>query len=217
MSSATNKAELKKQIVITGTGRAGTTFLVELLTGLGLDTGFKIEQISGLKNEIAQAGLEHQVGLESSPYIVKDPSFSEYAHTVFANANVDIEHIFIPIRDVELVASSRRKNDKDQWKSLSLNNKINFFRKPWLLQGGLIGTRSRKKGVQESVLMQRLYNLLLESAQYHVPVTFIAFPDLVHRPDFLYSKLAPILQSVSYSDFLSVFEKVANPDLVHDI
>ena len=28
------------KVIITGTGRAGTTFLMQLLTAIGLDTGF---------------------------------------------------------------------------------------------------------------------------------------------------------------------------------
>ena len=34
----------RRHLVITGVGRSGTTFLVELLTGLGLDTGFHVTQ-----------------------------------------------------------------------------------------------------------------------------------------------------------------------------
>ena len=33
----------RRHVVITGTGRAGTSFLVELLTHLGLETGFGVE------------------------------------------------------------------------------------------------------------------------------------------------------------------------------
>ena len=39
----------RKHVVITGTGRAGTTFLIEVLTILGLDTGFNIEELSSGK------------------------------------------------------------------------------------------------------------------------------------------------------------------------
>lgn len=50
----------RTHIVITGTGRSGTTFLIELLTQLGLETGFNASDIDivSKKNHIARAGLE---------------------------------------------------------------------------------------------------------------------------------------------------------------
>ncbi len=202
------------QVVITGTGRSGTTVLIELLTKLGMNTGFVSEDLNNLKNQIARAGLERRVGVEPYSYIVKDPSFIDYAATVFGRDDLDIEHIFIPIRDIEAVANSRRQNQRAQFKRLSFKHKRNYLRQPWLLEGGLLGTKSLKKGKQEAVLLQRLYDLLLEAAKYQVPVTFIEFPDLVHRPDYLYEKLEPIMKGVEFSEFLSVFNSVVTPEMI---
>jgi hypothetical protein len=57
--------------LISGTGRAGTTFLVVLLTRLGLDTGFAEETM--MIDEIARAGLEHAFIEPTSPYLIKSP------------------------------------------------------------------------------------------------------------------------------------------------
>jgi hypothetical protein len=35
---------MKRHILISGTGRAGTTFLVQLFTALGFDTGFDLNR-----------------------------------------------------------------------------------------------------------------------------------------------------------------------------
>jgi hypothetical protein len=43
--------------VITGTGRAGTTFLVDLLTHLGLDTGYSTNTLDQFKYKNPRAGL----------------------------------------------------------------------------------------------------------------------------------------------------------------
>jgi len=64
---------LRRHVVISGTGRAGTTFLVALLTNLGFDTGFPEKEIERLKSETARAGLEHYIREEGSPYIIKSP------------------------------------------------------------------------------------------------------------------------------------------------
>ena len=50
----------RKHVVITGTGRAGTTFLVELLTALGMDTGYDVDDLPTRKSTVARAGLEHE-------------------------------------------------------------------------------------------------------------------------------------------------------------
>ncbi len=63
----------RKHILITGTGRAGTTFMVELLTHLGLDTGFNADTVTGLKDEMGRAGLEKDIRNNDCPFIVKSP------------------------------------------------------------------------------------------------------------------------------------------------
>ena len=45
-------------VVISGTGRAGTTFLVQLLTHLGLDTGFDPHTMEALPATDLQAALK---------------------------------------------------------------------------------------------------------------------------------------------------------------
>jgi hypothetical protein len=56
---------------ISGTGRAGTSFLVQLLTYLELDTGFTEDTLILDKN--ARAGLELDILSRNAPYIVKKP------------------------------------------------------------------------------------------------------------------------------------------------
>ncbi len=51
-------AEPIHKVIITGTGRAGTTFLVQLLTELGLDTGYTRRTWSRDYFEHCDAGLE---------------------------------------------------------------------------------------------------------------------------------------------------------------
>ena len=58
-------------MLITGTGRSGTTFLVELLANLGLDTGYKPEELKDHKKKVGRAGLEKDIRADDSPYIVK--------------------------------------------------------------------------------------------------------------------------------------------------
>lgn len=69
MNKNNQVAMTRHHTIISGTGRAGTTFLVELLTQLGLDT-----QADKLGYSInAHAGLEADITLPNAPYIVKNP------------------------------------------------------------------------------------------------------------------------------------------------
>ena len=80
--------EYRKHIVITGTGRAGTSFLVELLTNLGLDTGYRSEELNKFKYSLGRAGFENDIRKENNPYIVKDPVFCDYAEEVFKREDI---------------------------------------------------------------------------------------------------------------------------------
>ena len=88
---------VRNHVIITGTGRSGTTFLVDLLTNLGLETGFSIEEIASKKSRQARAGLEYDVRQDDSPFIVKNPKFCDYAEEVFRRDDIVIEHIFVPV------------------------------------------------------------------------------------------------------------------------
>jgi hypothetical protein len=97
----------RHHVVITGTGRAGTTFLVELLTCLGLDTGFSADSVGQKKDRHGRAGLEHDIRESNCPFLVKSPWFCDYAEEVICRDDILIEHIFIPIRDLNAAAESR--------------------------------------------------------------------------------------------------------------
>ena len=71
---------MKHHVIISGTGRAGTTFLVQLLTALGLDTGFD-SPTSGIF-ENCRAGMEWDLRHPNAPYIIKNPWLCDYLHEI---------------------------------------------------------------------------------------------------------------------------------------
>ena len=62
-----------RHIVITGTGRAGTTALVKLFDVCGVETRANDLRLY----PTARAGLESRLAGDDSPYVVKDPLLSE--------------------------------------------------------------------------------------------------------------------------------------------
>jgi hypothetical protein len=113
------------RILICGTGRAGTSFLVRLLTYFGEDTGFSPERESYFGD--VRAGCEHaangwdDVALwEKLPRIVKSPYLSTSLHLV----PVPIEHILIPVRDID-DATKSREGEKLHWPGVDDQRKKN--------------------------------------------------------------------------------------------
>ncbi|MBL1212939.1 MAG: hypothetical protein HND52_06240 [Ignavibacteriae bacterium] len=195
----------RQHIVITGTGRAGTTFLVQILTHLGLDTGFTPDNMVIDKN--ARAGLEHDIRNNDVPYIVKSPWFCDYVGEVLNREDIDIEHIFIPIRDSKSAAASRY----NVFKNTPFFKRI--ITKSAYINGGTWGTKRKNK--QEVILIQKLYDLLLSLSNTNIPVTLLKFPRIVNDSEYLFEKLKNILHDIEYHDFKLAFEKTARPDLVH--
>jgi hypothetical protein len=201
-------------VVITGTGRAGTTFLVQLLTNLNLNTGYKPEMVHKGIHEVARAGLENDVRKDSAPYIVKSTYFCDYAAEVVKREDIRLEHVFVPVRDLFAAAESRRFVTRKAVSKMPFWSRLKNRIKPPKVAGGLMHSRAKRK--QEKILMGQLYNLILALSEAHIPITLLQFPKLVKDSAYLYEKLKPILGTISYSEFTSIFNQTVRPELVHD-
>jgi hypothetical protein len=177
---------MRHHIVITGTGRAGTTFLVELFTHLRFDTGFTPEDIPKWKNKRCNAGLEHNIRRDDAPYIVKCPAFCDYVDQVVQNPGIEIDVVYVPIRKLEDAAESRRKISAQGY-----------------LAGGLWGTMDPEK--QEEILMSKLYNLLFWLSRYQIPVVFLQYPLMIQDRHYLREKLVDILWTKNQAVFKNEF------------
>jgi hypothetical protein len=205
----------RKHVVITGTGRSGTSFLVELLTHLGFETGFSSDDIESKKFKQARAGLEHDIRRKECPFIVKSPQFCDYAEEVIYRDDIVIEHIFIPVRDLHAAAESRRRVARNYDPSLPFVRRFKHMLKIRKFPGGLWHTRSRKQGRQEEVLLKLIYKLMLVISDTNLPVTFMRYPRIVKDCPYLFEKLKPILQNITYKSFCEVFNRTVRPELVH--
>ena len=189
---------MRHHVLITGTGRAGTTFLVELLTRCGLDTGFTPDTLDAHIHAESNAGLEHDVRNPNAPYIVKSPWICDYIDEVLSFDDTVIDHIFVPMRRIEDVAESRRR--------------VARTGSPY---GGLVHTNSLAPGDQELVHLKQIYNLLLHLSSTRIPITFLRFPRLVYDAGYTARKLAPLLNSVPWNAFVKSFDASAHPTLIH--
>jgi hypothetical protein len=205
----------RNHVIITGTGRSGTTFLVELLTHLGLETGFSVDDLESKKCKEAHAGLEYDIRRDDCPFIVKNPWFCDHAEEVICRDDIVIEHVFIPIRDVYAAAESRRHVVNTNLSCLSFVKRLKHMIRPQEFPGGLWHTRSSEPGKQEEILLRQIYELMLALSDTTIPVTFMRYPRIIEDCPYLFEKLTPILRGITFESFRAVFSRTVRPELVH--
>jgi hypothetical protein len=193
---------IRSHVVITGTGRAGTTFLIQLLTHLGLDTGFYVDTID--LSPIARAGLEMDIRDANAPYIVKSPFLCDFIEDVLASA-VRIEHAIIPVRQFSAAAASRA-----HVQTLTTGNADGEEKVP----GGLWDTDEVHN--QAAVLRLKFTKLIEVLVRHDIPMTFLWYPRLVRDPDYLYAKLNFLLGDIDLASFRMAFDRLVRPEWIHE-
>lgn len=192
----------RNHIVITGTGRAGTTFLVKLFTRMGLDTGWNAEKIPHTDKN-SRAGLEQNIlGNKKCSYIVKSPQICDQIDQIIANKSITLDHAIIPMRDIESAALSRIKVFNDAGKKK-------------YIAGGLWEAAAPEN--QEEVLRKKLIRLLLGLSKMQTPVTLLNYPKLTKDPDYLYHKIKPIFKNIELQEFKAAFHEIVDQKLVHQM
>src|ERR1700742_2253815 len=104
------EANHRKHLLIAGTGRAGTSFLVRYLNAVGLDTHLTRRGGDAEYDEAAQAGFEDlplSKVAEDLPYVIKSPWTCEFIDEVIADPQVRLDGVIIPVRDLMESAASR--------------------------------------------------------------------------------------------------------------
>ncbi|CAI8751560.1 hypothetical protein [Methylocaldum szegediense] len=192
----------KHHVIISGTGRSGTTFLIQLFTALGFDTGFS--DLTSAVHSNCNAGMEWDIRRANAPYIIKSPWLCDYLDDVLGSTNIVIDHAIIPIRHLYSAAESRRDVARRTDPSLYSGN----------IPGGLWHASNPQQ--QESVLAEQLYKIIYTIAKRDIPVTLLYFPRFIYEEEYLYRKIVPILNGIKYERYLEVFKQVARPELVHD-
>lgn len=94
---------MSSHVIITGTGRAGTSFLVEFLDACGLDAG---DLATSYYFDGAHAGYEHRPGGANLPYVIKNPLLHEHLDDP-ALLELGVDAVIIPVRDLRAAARSR--------------------------------------------------------------------------------------------------------------
>ena len=104
------QSESRHHLIVTGTGRAGTSFLVRYLTAMGLET--RISLYGDCQwDESANAGLEDLPRCDGTParlpYVIKTPWMCEVIDPLLTASGMVIDAVVIPVRDLVEAATSR--------------------------------------------------------------------------------------------------------------
>jgi len=208
------QSDAKHHLLISGPGRAGTSFLVRLLDTLGLETHFSRFGKYAQWDEFANAGAENLPvpALDPDmPYVVKSPWASEFIDQVLADRSIILDAVIIPLRDLDDAASSRvivELRDAIQHDGVTTE-----FDAPLALRGGAPGgiVYSLHPLDQKRILSVGFYQLVERLTAADVPVVFLHFPRLIQDADYLYTRLAPVLrQPVSREGFRAAHGKIAD-------
>lgn len=187
------------KIIISGTGRAGTTFIMKIFSYLGLDTGFSPKDFEQFVDKQCNAGLELFVHLLNGlhvPYIIKSPLFLEHVEETLSK--IVIDYVIIPIRDFNKSAESRFKNNNNPtragvlWNATDVESQKNFYYK---------------------IIAE--YVLLME--KHDIPTIFIDFDKMIVNPEYMYKKLKPVLDihNKPFIDFHRAYIVASNSSAPH--
>jgi hypothetical protein len=177
------------RVIITGTGRAGTTLLVQLLTALRFDTGFSLKQVQEDIDSISNAGLERVRIEDDSPYVVKSPWLADSLLDDLRDGRVKIKQAIIPIRDLVAAAESRRRVHFEA---------IRQGHDPNLRPGGLWHTANPE--AQEAVLATQFYKAVYALVRFDIPIIFLEFPRFAQDCKYALQRLSSFLNVHGVSD-----------------
>jgi hypothetical protein len=184
-----------RHLIIAGTGRAGTSFLVRYLTELGLDTNLARNGDGASWDSDANAGLEdHPIFDEHASYVVKSPWISECVEQILTDKRLKIDAFIVPLRDLVETATSRVVLER---RAIHQNN-------PWMAErldrswetyghtpGGL--HYSLNPLDQARLLAVHFHRLVLKASEAGIPLVFPVFPRIATDWAYLHQCLKAVL------------------------
>ncbi|CAN7457969.1 hypothetical protein [Variovorax paradoxus] len=183
----------KNHLMIAGTGRAGTTFLVQYLAACGLDTHLARHPDASTYNEDANAGLEDlPFDNPDLPYVIKSPWLHAYATRLLADPSIALDAVIFPMRSIVEASTSRVVNElRARYAMEGLPDDCRLWESWGTTPGGIVYSLNP---IDEARLLALGFHELMHTLVKHdVPLVMLDFPRLVEDPAYLYDKLHPVL------------------------
>ena len=214
MTPVDRRSSADGHILIGGTGRAGTTLLVQYFTALGFDTGFSLSRAVRGVDSISRAGLEQPYsrirdkGLRLA-YVAKSPLYGKNLHDDLASGNLTVKHCIIPVRELSAAAESRRHVTEQALASgKSVDGKH---------RGGIVGGPKAFKQ-QERLLAVQFHRLVHTMLVFDVPIHLLKFPEFARGQQDLWTALEPIMteHGVTREESEEALSRVLRPEFIND-
>lgn len=204
---------MKNHLLIAGTGRAGTTFLVQYLAACGLDTQLAREGHHAY-DEAANAGLEDMlIGQPDAPYVCKSPWLYEYIERVLADEGLVIDAVVVPMRSLVEAATSRVVNEMRARYASAMPDDCKQWASWAMTPGGVV--YSLNPIDQARLLALGFHELMHALVKRNIPVVFLDFPRFVEDHDYLYESLGSIVRhKIDRPTASEVHSRLAAPDKV---
>jgi hypothetical protein len=201
-----NLISFTPKLMILGSGRSGTTFLVKMFTRLGFFTGFVPYKEAENKNtrggsefgvySLGNKGTPKEIFEEfnQAPFIMKSPMYSWYLKYIVFGCKVLVGHVIIPVRDHREVTNSR------------IGENLLWDKIPPDYDSQLIAN--------DTALGRTVETCVLAG----IPMTFIRFPDIVKNVDYCGAKIQEACMTfgvhIDTLDFREEFAKLADPTMI---
>lgn len=204
-----------RHLLIAGTGRAGTSFLVRYLTALGMDTHLARNGHAAFWDPRAEAGLEDTLLAAppgTAPYVVKSPWLFEHVDALLADGRFALDGVIIPVRRLADAAASR----------VAIEMQAQHAAQPGLAGAGAAFTvfantpggafQSLEPVDQARLLAVGFHHLLERLVETEIPVTLLAFPRVVTDAAYAFRTLREFLPpTVTEDEALAAHARLADP------
>jgi len=172
------------KILISGTGRAGTTFLMKILSFLGLDTGFDLNNWHQFVSPNCNAGLE--MALEWPHFLVKNTKFLGQIDEIVKT--VDIQLFIIPVRNYSAAVESRIKNSFESNDFVFGSN------------GGVFMDVESWREAQTQYHRRMIASYIESMVKYRIPTIFLDFQAMITDPLYVYENLRPLFDASNINE-----------------
>jgi hypothetical protein len=178
-------------LLIAGTGRAGTSFLVRWLAAVGLQTHLATHDTPQWFED-ANAGLEDLpivTDWKAAPYVMKSPWLVEVIDDLLADPRIALDGVIIPVRDLTEAAASRVVQElqaahrRNRW----MSGLSRSFEQWGATPGGVL--YSLDPVDQARLLAVSFHRLVQRLVKADIPVVLLDFPRLAQDADYLFDKL----------------------------
>ncbi|HEF4780142.1 TPA: hypothetical protein SAP37_005276 [Burkholderia multivorans] len=205
---------MKNHLIVAGTGRAGTSFLVQFLTACQLETHLSRNPGSKL-DEHANAGLEDVLAVDGDfPYVVKSPWLYEFIDDLLGRDDIKIDAVIMPMRDIVEAASSRITVElRGRLGAVGAHEEYTTWETWASTPGGVVYSLNPLD--QARILAMGFHRVVHALVRKNIPIIFLDFPRLIEDGEYLYERLRPIIgHMVSPATAMRAHRETAKPDLV---